>query len=67
MSNFLVLMLVNFSYNAGLLKFKEGKYQEAYDLLDKFSSDNKILMALKYGAMGDAQANLNKMKMHFLF
>lgn len=48
------------AYNAGLLKFKEGKYQEAYDLLDKFSSDNKILMALKYGAMGDAQSNLNK-------
>lgn len=47
-------------YNAGLLKFKEGKYQEAYDLLDKFSSDNKVLMALKYGAMADSQANLNK-------
>ena len=48
------------AYNAGLLKFKEGKYKEAYDLLDKFSSDNKILMALKYGAMADASANLNK-------
>lgn len=48
------------AYNAGLIKFKEGKYQEAYDLLDQFSSDNKILMALKYGAMGDALANLNK-------
>ena len=48
------------AYNAGLLKFKEGKYQEAYDLLDKFSSDNKVLMALKYGAMADSQANLNK-------
>jgi predicted negative regulator of RcsB-dependent stress response len=48
------------AYNAGLLKFKEGKYQEAYDLLDKFSSDNKILMALKYGAMADALANQNK-------
>ena len=48
------------SYNAGLLKFKEGKYQEAYDLLDKFSSDNKVLMALKYGAMADAKSNLNK-------
>ncbi len=47
-------------YNAGLLKFKEGKYQEAYDLLDKFSSGNKILMALKYGAMADALANQNK-------
>ncbi|MGA9213391.1 tetratricopeptide repeat protein [Kaistella sp.] len=48
------------SYNAGLIKFKEGKYQEAYDLLDNFSSDNKILMALKYGAMADCEANLNK-------
>lgn len=48
------------AYNAGLLEFKKGNYQKAYDLLDKFSSDNKILMALKYGAMADAQANLNK-------
>ena len=48
------------AYNAGLIKFKAGKYQEAYDLLDKFSSNNKILMALKYGAMADSQANLNK-------
>lgn len=48
------------AYNAGLLKFKEGKYQEAYDLLDKFSSDNKTLLALKYGAMADCQSNLNK-------
>lgn len=48
------------AYNAGLLKFKEGKYQEAYDLLDKFSSGNKILMAMKYGSMADCQANLNK-------
>ncbi|MCQ4035971.1 tetratricopeptide repeat protein [Kaistella montana] len=48
------------AYNAGLLKFKEGKYQEAYNLLDQFSSGNKVLMALKYGAMADCQANLNK-------
>lgn len=48
------------AYNAGMLKFKEGKFQEAYDLLDKFSSDNKVLMAMKYGAMADCQANLNK-------
>lgn len=48
------------AYNAGLLKFKEGKYQESYDLLDKFSSKNDVLMALKYGAMADCQANLNK-------
>ncbi len=48
------------AYNAGLLKFKEGKYQEAYDLLENFSSDNDVLMALKYGAMADCQSNLNK-------
>jgi len=48
------------AYNAGLIKYKEGKYQEAYDLLDKFSSDSKVLMALKYGAMADSQANLNR-------
>jgi hypothetical protein len=48
------------AYNAGLLKFKEGKFQEAYDLLDSFSSDNKTLMAMKYGAMADAKSGLNK-------
>lgn len=48
------------AYNAGLLKFKEGKYQEAHDLLENFSSDNDVLMALKYGAMADCQSNLNK-------
>ena len=48
------------AYNAGLIKFKEGKYQEAYDLLDKFSSDSQVLTALKYGAMADSQSNLNK-------
>lgn len=48
------------AYNAGLIKYKEGKYQEAYDLLDKFSSDNQVLMAMKYGAMSDCQASLNR-------
>ncbi|UZT96489.1 tetratricopeptide repeat protein [Chryseobacterium fluminis] len=48
------------AYNAGLLKFKEGKFQEAYDLLDKFSSDNKTMEAMKFGAMADAKSGLNK-------
>lgn len=48
------------AYNAGLLKFKEGKFQESYDLLDQFSSDNKTLMAMKFGAMADAKSGLNK-------
>lgn len=48
------------SYNAGLIKLKEGKFQEAYDLLDQFSSNNKTLMAMKFGAMADAKSGLNK-------
>ena len=41
------------AYNAGLIEFKKGHYQKAYDLLDNFSSGNKVLVALKYGAMAD--------------
>ena len=48
------------AYNAGLIEYKKGNYQKAHDLLDKFSSDNKTLVALKYGAMADCLANLNK-------
>ncbi|MPS74173.1 MAG: tetratricopeptide repeat protein [Chryseobacterium sp.] len=48
------------AYNAGLIEFKKGNYQKAYDLLDKFGSDNKVLVALKYGAMADCLSNLNK-------
>ncbi|MDR2205732.1 MAG: tetratricopeptide repeat protein [Flavobacteriaceae bacterium] len=48
------------AFQAANLKFKEGKYQEAYNLLEKFSSKNEILMAQKYGAMADCQSNLNK-------
>ncbi|MDO4763017.1 MAG: tetratricopeptide repeat protein [Flavobacteriaceae bacterium] len=48
------------AYNAGLIEFNKGNYQKAYDLLDKFSSNNKVLTALKYGVMGDCMANLNK-------
>lgn len=48
------------AYNAGLIEFKKGNYQKAYDLLDKFSSNNKVLVALKYGVMGDCLVNLNK-------
>lgn len=48
------------AYNAGLLEFKKGNYQKAYDLLDQFSSDNKTLVAMKHGAMADCLVNLNK-------
>ncbi|KAF5308024.1 hypothetical protein FQR65_LT18281 [Abscondita terminalis] len=48
------------AYNAAVLEFKKGNFQKAYDMMDNFSSSNKILMALKYGVMGDCLANLNK-------
>lgn len=48
------------AYNAAVLQFKNGKYQEAYDLMSDFESDNAILVAVKYGLMGDAKANLKK-------
>ena len=48
------------AYNAGLIEFKKGNFQKSYDLLDKFSSDNTIFTALKYGAMADCQSGLNK-------
>jgi len=48
------------AYNAAVIEFKNGNYQKAYDLMDKFSSSNKIFMALKYGFMGDCLANLDK-------
>lgn len=48
------------AYNAGLLEMKNGNFQKAYDLLDKFSSSNKVLMAMKHGAMGDCLVELNK-------
>jgi len=48
------------AYNAAVIEFKNGNYQKAYDFMNKFSSPNKIFMALKYGFMGDCLANLNK-------
>jgi len=48
------------AYNAAIIEFKNGNYQNAYDLMDKFSSPNKIFMALKYGLMGDCLANLDR-------
>lgn len=48
------------AYNAGLIKFQEGKYSEAYNLLNQFESKNDILMALKYGAMADSKSGMNQ-------
>lgn len=48
------------AYNAAVLQFKKGQFQQAYDLMDQFKSSNKILVALKYGVMADAKANMKK-------
>jgi len=48
------------AYNAAVIEFKNENYQKAYDLMNKFSSSNKIFMALKHGFMGDCLANLDK-------
>lgn len=48
------------AYNLALIEYKKGAYQKAYDDMNDFDSDNKTLMALKHGVMGDCAANLNK-------
>lgn len=48
------------TYNAAILQFKDGKYQEAIDLLESFDSDSKTLVAMKYGIMADAKSNLKR-------
>lgn len=48
------------AYNAAILQFKEGKYQDAINLLENFKSDDKTLVAMKYGIMADAKSNLKR-------
>ncbi len=48
------------AYQAAITEFNNGNFQKAHDLMNEFSSDNKILIAMKFGLMGDALANLKK-------
>ena len=50
-------------YYAGISNLHLGKYQEAIDYLDKFSTDDLLLAPVVLGAKGDAYAELgNKEK-----
>ncbi len=48
------------AYNLAIIEYKKGEFQKAYDHMDAFGSNNKALVALKYGLMADCMANLNK-------
>lgn len=49
-------------FYAGVAALKLGKYQQAYDYLNKFSSSDYLVQARAYALMGDAQLELNKPK-----
>lgn len=44
----------------GVAQLKQGKYQEALDHLEDFSSDDALVQARAYSLMGDAQSELGK-------
>jgi predicted negative regulator of RcsB-dependent stress response len=50
------------NFYAGVALLKQGKFQDAYNALDKFSSDDYLVQARAYSLMGDAQLELNKPK-----
>ena len=50
------------NYYAGMAYLNTGKYTEAIDHLNKFSSDDIILQALAKGAIGDAYSQKNQPK-----
>ena len=49
-------------FYAGVAALKQGKYQQAYDYLNKFSSSDYLVQSRAYSLMGDAQLELNKPK-----
>ena len=50
------------TYNAGMIYFQQGDYEQAISYLDDFSSDDPILGALALGGIGDAFAELNQLE-----
>ncbi len=50
------------NFYAGVASLKEGKYKEAIDYLEDFSSDDYLVQSRAYSLMGDAQLELNKPK-----
>lgn len=49
------------AFGAGVASLKLGKYADAVKYLEDFSTDDPILSARKYGCLGDAYAEQNKM------
>ncbi|MCG9973149.1 tetratricopeptide repeat protein [Christiangramia crocea] len=47
-------------YNAGFAFLRTGKYQEAIEQLEDFSSDDEVLAALATGGIGDAFMQLDQ-------
>lgn len=50
------------NFYAGVAALKQGKYKEALDYLEDFSSDDYLVQARAYALMGDAQLELDKPK-----
>ena len=50
------------NFYAGVAALKQGKYTEALDYLEDFSSDDYLVQSRAYSLMGDAQLELNKPK-----
>ncbi|GAB3574724.1 tetratricopeptide repeat protein [Hymenobacter daeguensis] len=50
------------NFYAGVASLKQGKFQEALDYLEDFSSDDYLVQSRAYALMGDAQLELNKPK-----
>jgi tetratricopeptide (TPR) repeat protein len=50
------------NYYAGISFLHTGKYTEAIKYLDQFKSDDKVLKAMTFGAIGDAFAQKNQLK-----
>ena len=50
------------NFYAGVASLKQGKYKEALDFLEDFSSDDYLVQSRAYSLMGDAQLELNKSK-----
>lgn len=50
------------NFYAGVAALKEGKYKEALDYLEDFSSDDYLVQSRAYSLMGDAQLELNQPK-----
>lgn len=50
------------NFYAGVASLKQGKFKEALDYLEDFSSDDYLVQSRAYALMGDAQLEMNKPK-----